>query len=145
MSATPLHTRLRAAEDHLRRTAAHLEDGLRAEILAHADAVAEAAADAMLEDTRLFLPVDFVRQQQAGLEARIKALESERDLWRVSSVCREKEAELVALREDKRRLDLLRAGCTLWKLASGEWELTTEKGDFTEDTLDAAIDAAMNK
>lgn len=95
---TPLHTRLRAAEDHLRRTAEHLEGPLRTEVLAHADAVAEAAADALLDDTRLYLPVDFVRQQQAGLEARIKTLEAERENWRVSSVCREKEAELVSAR-----------------------------------------------
>lgn len=60
--------------------------------------MAEATADALLDDTRLYLPVDFVRQQQAGLEARIKTLEAERENWRVSSVCREKEAELVSAR-----------------------------------------------
>jgi hypothetical protein len=41
---TALLPRLLAAESHLRRTAGHLDDGLRDEILAHADAVAEAHA-----------------------------------------------------------------------------------------------------
>lgn len=155
---TPLHTRLRAAEDHLRGVSNYaLTPEMRAEALAHAEAVAEAAKNAELDDDRLFLPLDFVRQQQAEMEARIKALESERDLWRVSSVCREKEAELVALRGDKARLDYLDSLTTILNAQHGttygwkvDWNHNRTSLSVTDCNLPAlgiraAIDAAMNK
>ena len=46
--------------------------------------------------------------------------------------------------EDGERMALLRAGCTLWKLEDGTWELSTRSRDFTGPSLDAVVDAARH-
>lgn len=53
------------------------------------------------------------------------------------------EQKLAAARKDAERYAVLRAGCTLWKLADDAgWELFTKDGDFKGATLDEVIDAA---
>jgi len=84
-----------------------------------------------------YVPASFARQlERERDEARkeVERLKAERDNWRVSSVCRELNAELERLKADKARLD--------WLIEHGANDFFEVLSEYPSQARNA-IDAAM--
>ena len=92
--------------------------------------------------------INQLRTRVAELEDQLAKEES--DVRKCDGIIDGLHARVAELEKDRERLDLLRAGCTLWKLADTGgtwklWELSTNTGTYDGYTLDGAIDAARAK
>lgn len=104
------------------------------------------------EDTNdpLYEMADFARTIERELNAaldRITELESQRENWRMSSVCRELQAKCDELEKDKARLDWLEDKPIILAAESPGWScgssLNFQNYATGVSTIRAAIDAAM--
>lgn len=82
--------------------------------------------------------VDRIKIERDELRAEVEQLKSERENWRVSSVCRELQSEVERLKADKSRLDFCD---TIIDLELGGYALHFPVKEST--TIRGAIDAAM--
>lgn len=88
-----------------------------------------------------------LRAEHDDLEQRITELESQRENWRMSSVCRELQAKCDELEKDKARLDWLEDKPIILAAESPGWScgssLNFQNYATGVSTIRAAIDAAM--